>query len=154
METGISNQEIINFLTGQKQQLANLLDGIATEGQSLDQSQWRAISRGLRDAPEYQGALDLTRSLRNEEDKLARDFSQASFIERADISGRMLAFEKKLYDDSQNPTVKIFFLLKQLDSLNESIGEAQIRATFKLNEVSFEEWMKNRPPSPLGRVII
>jgi hypothetical protein len=161
MVTTISNQEIIKFLNGKKQELADLLngivreelDGIVEEEQSLDQSQWRAISRGLRNAPEYQGAVDLTRSLRNEEDKLKRDLSLAtrpnSRMERADIGRRMLEFNRNLHDDSQNPTVKIFFLLKQLDSLNESIGEAQIRATFKVNEVSFEEWMKKRPPSPL-----
>jgi hypothetical protein len=153
MVTRISNQEIINFLTGQKQQLANLLDGIATAGQSLDQSQWRAISRGLTDAPEYKGALDLTRSLRKDQDQLARDLSLAtrpnSRMERADKGRHMLEFNRNLHDDSQNPTVEIFFLLKQVDSLNESIAQAQIRATFRAEDVFFEEWMENRPQSPL-----
>jgi hypothetical protein len=43
----------------------------------------------------------------------------------------------------------MFFLLKQVDNLDKAIGEAQIRATFRAEDVSFEEWMENRPQSPL-----
>ncbi len=39
--------------------------------------------------------------------------------------------------------------MKQVDNLDKAIGEAQIRATFEAEDVSFEEWMKNRPQSPL-----
>jgi hypothetical protein len=158
MVTTISNQEIIKFLNGKKQELADLLngivreelDGIVEEEQSLDQSQWRAISRGLRNAPEYQGAVDLTRSLWQEEQQLIRGASRAnSPAERQDINRRMFEFNEKLDNDSQNPIVKMFFLLKQVDNLDKAIGEAQIRATFRAEDVSFEEWMENRPQSPL-----
>jgi hypothetical protein len=152
MVTRISNQEIINFLTGQKQKLANLLEGIATEEQSLDQSQWRAISRGLRNAPEYQGAVDLTRSLRNEQDQLARDFSQAnSSTKRSDIRGRITQFNEKLDNDSQNPIVQMFKLLESIDFFDKEIAQAQLRVQFQRSfaDSDFEQWMRNRPPSPL-----
>jgi hypothetical protein len=152
METGISDQEIINFLTGQKQQLAKLLDGIATAGQSLDQSQWRAISRRLREAPEYQGAVDLTRSLRKEQDQLARDFYQAnSSTKRSDIRGRITQFNEKLDNDSQNPIVQMFKLLESIDFFDKEITQAQLRVQFQRSfaDSDFEKWMKNRHSSPL-----